>query len=93
MKVFISYAREDRKTALKLYHDLKKAGLNPWLDLKNLLPGQNWQRHIELAIKSSDFFIALLSNNSVSRPREFTLLFYTFFWTLIKLTTTIYSGS
>ena len=27
------------------------------------------------------------------RPREFTLLFYTFFWTLIKLTTTIYSGS
>jgi hypothetical protein len=26
MKVFISYAREDRKTALKLYHDLKKAG-------------------------------------------------------------------
>ena len=67
MKVFISYAREDRKTALKLYHDLKKAGLNPWLDLKNLLPGQNWQRHIELAIKSSDFFIALLSNNSVSK--------------------------
>jgi formylglycine-generating enzyme required for sulfatase activity len=67
MKVFISYAREDRKTALKLYQDLKKAGLDPWLDQKNLLPSQNWQRHIELAIKSSDFFIALLSNNSVNK--------------------------
>ena len=31
--------------------------------------------------------------NIDSRPLEFTLIFYTFFWTLIKLTTTIYSGS
>ena len=67
MKVFISYAREDKKVAIKLYNDLKEAGLKPWLDQKKLLPGQNWKHQVESAIKSSDFFIALLSNNSVSK--------------------------
>jgi len=65
--VFISYAKEDRNAAIKLYEELKKAGLKPWLDQKDLLPGQNWKRRIELAIKNSNFFIALLSNNSVSK--------------------------
>ncbi len=30
-KVFISYAREDIETARRLYHDLEKAGLDPWI--------------------------------------------------------------
>ena len=30
--VFISYSREDHDAASRLYEDLKRAGLRPWLD-------------------------------------------------------------
>ena len=53
--VFISYAREDKAFALKLFEDLKSHGANPWIDINNLLPGENWQRSITVAIEESDF--------------------------------------
>jgi len=64
-KVFISYAREDSKIALSLYDDLKKAGVNPWMDIKDLLPGQKWDAEIFKRIKESDFVLILLSSVSV----------------------------
>ncbi len=67
MKVFISYAKEDIETAERLYHDLKKAGMNPWLDQYELLPSQNWKQAVTHAIKNSDYFIALFSNNYVTK--------------------------
>lgn len=67
-RVFISYAREDYETALKLYSDLSsKSELKPWLDKKDLLPGQNWDIEIKKAIKNSRYFIALFSITSVSK--------------------------
>ncbi len=66
-KVFISYAREDIEVAERLYHDLEKAGLKPWMDEKDLLPGQNWELTVTNAIKESSYFLALLSENSVSK--------------------------
>lgn len=39
-QVFISYAREDIEKADKFYSELKNAGINVWMDKKNLLPGQ-----------------------------------------------------
>ncbi|MGE0086834.1 MAG: toll/interleukin-1 receptor domain-containing protein [Desulfococcaceae bacterium] len=66
LKVFISYAREDIDTARRLYADLKMAGIVPWMDKIDLLPGQNWKFHITKAIRESSFFIALLSSKSGS---------------------------
>src|ERR1043166_2284428 len=66
-QIFISYAREDVETAERLYHDLKRAGLNPWLDKVSLLPGELWRIRIRDTIKSSSYFIALLSSKSVSK--------------------------
>jgi len=66
-KVFISYAREDYDFAYKLYLSLKEIGTDPWLDRKNLLPGQRWQPAIESAIQNADFFIAVLSENSIGK--------------------------
>ncbi len=65
--VFISYAREDIETAKRLYGDLKSHKINAWLDVDNLLPGQNWRAEIKKTILNSTFFIALLSSNSVSK--------------------------
>ena len=67
MRVFISYAREDKTMAQRLYDDLKKNGVEPWLDDENLLPGQNWKLEIGKAIKNCDYFLALLSSHSVSK--------------------------
>ena len=65
--IFISYAREDSEAARRLYEDLKKAGLTPWLDKKELLPGQNWENEIEDAISKSRYFIPLFSKTSVKK--------------------------
>lgn len=66
-KVFISYAREDQRLAEKLYLDLRQSEINAWIDIKCLLPGQNWKREIKKSIKESAYFIALISNNSISK--------------------------
>jgi len=44
-KIFLSYAREDMGMAKQLYNDLKRYGLDVWLDTESLLPGDylgNW---------------------------------------------------
>ncbi len=43
----------------------------PWMDRRNLKPGQNWPRLIESAIEASDFFLACLSTKSVSKRGGF----------------------
>jgi hypothetical protein len=65
--VFISYGREDAAEARRLYADLAGAGMRPWMDPINLLPGQRWKAAIGEAIESSRFFVALLSSRSVDR--------------------------
>jgi hypothetical protein len=67
IQVFISYAREDFEAAKKIYADLHKAGFSPWLDKKNLIPGQNWEQEIQDAISESRYFIALFSTTSVKK--------------------------
>ncbi|HKI07632.1 MAG TPA: TIR domain-containing protein [Nitrososphaeraceae archaeon] len=64
-KIFISYSREDYNAAQRLYKELSKSGINPWLDKQSLLPGQNWQNEIRKAITDSNYFIPLFSSNAV----------------------------
>jgi len=66
-RIFISYAREDSEAAFRLYEDLKRAGLRPWLDKEDLLPGQTWDLEIRRAVKKSKYFIALFSSTSVQK--------------------------
>lgn len=66
-KIFICYAKEDLAIAKRLYDDLKRQGLNLWLDDIDLKPGQDWDTEIKHAIKNSSYFLALLSSNSVSK--------------------------
>jgi len=61
----ISYAREDSDVALRLYNELKNAGLNAWLDKYKILPGQNWGYEIQDAIEHSRDIIPLFSSTSV----------------------------
>lgn len=66
-RIFISYAREDRDSALRLYRELRQAGLEPWIDVEDLVGGQDWRLAVGEAIRSSSYFVALISKNSVSK--------------------------
>jgi TIR domain len=67
IKIFLCYAHEDEEDVLKVYLRLKDEGFCPWMDKRDLLPGQNWRMEIPQVIKSSDFFLAFFSENSVSK--------------------------
>lgn len=65
--IFISYARNDLDAAKRLYDDLVSGGLEPWLDIESILPGENWKLAIKKAIADSRYFLALLSKHSVTK--------------------------
>lgn len=67
LTVFISYAKEDREQALRYYELLESEGVAPWMDVKKLLPGQNWEAEIERALSSANLVILLLSPRSVNK--------------------------
>jgi hypothetical protein len=66
-QVFLAYVREDLGAVQRLYDQLASTGFGPWMDVRKLLPGQNWPRAIESAIEGSDFFIACFSTHSVNK--------------------------
>ena len=66
-QVFVAYVQEDRRAAEWIYQALESAGFSPWMDVRKLLPGQNWPRAIENAIEASVFFVACFSGQSVNK--------------------------
>lgn len=67
LKVFISYAREDQDHALRYYEMLLREGVAPWIDVKDLLPGQSWEPEISRALGDANVVVLLLSPRSVSK--------------------------
>jgi hypothetical protein len=71
LRVFLSYARADETSAFSLYAKLLKEGAAPWLDQKNLLPGQEWELELRTAIEESDAVILCLSKRSITKEGYF----------------------
>jgi len=65
--VFISYAKEDSQIAEKIYKKLKEDNLKPWLDVHHLPVGVNWNMIIQETINKCQFFMLLLSKNSMNK--------------------------
>jgi len=66
-QIFLSYARVDAQKVEKLYQQLSSAGFKPWMDIKDILPGEDWQAAIDKALHKADFFLACLSSSSVNK--------------------------
>src|ERR1044071_258624 len=64
---FISYAKEDRVTAERLYNDLRQLGADPWLDIHQLRGGETWKDSISLALQGSTHVLTLISESSVTK--------------------------
>jgi hypothetical protein len=66
-RIFLIYAKEDKERIESLYEELKESGFKPWLDTKEILPGQDWKQSIKRAIEESDIALACISKNSLTK--------------------------
>jgi hypothetical protein len=67
LKVFLCHASADKLAVRDLYKRLTADGVDAWLDVESLIPGQNWQVEIPKAIRASDVVIVCLSEKSVNK--------------------------
>jgi formylglycine-generating enzyme required for sulfatase activity len=67
IQIFLCHASEDKAAVLDLYDRLNALGYKPWLDKKDLLPGQLWRSEIPKAIRASDYILIFLSKTSVAK--------------------------
>lgn len=73
--VFVSYSRDDMDFAKKLAGDLETAGYDAWWDMTDLQGGDDWVRKLEDAIAASDYFVVVLTPNSIKKDwvkKEYT---------------------
>jgi hypothetical protein len=67
LRAFICYSSDDREAVRNLYHRLLKLRVSPWLDVEDLLPGQDWEAEIKRAIGRCDVIIVCVSATSVTK--------------------------
>jgi len=60
LSIFLCHSSADKSEIRKLYDRLCDDGSTPWLDEKNLLPGQDWHIEITKAVKVADVVIVCL---------------------------------
>jgi hypothetical protein len=63
---FVSYSREDSEFVLRLADDLKAAGASVWLDQRDIVAGQRWDRAVEDALTECARMVVILSPDAVS---------------------------
>ncbi len=68
LRVFLCHASEDKSDVRELYDKLSaESWIEPWLDERNILPGQEWDTEIEKAVENADVVIVFLSNLSITK--------------------------
>jgi len=67
LRVFLCHASEDKPRVRELYHAIAGWGYRPWLDDRNLLPGQEWKPEIRKAIRDSHVVLVCLSKRATTK--------------------------
>ncbi len=65
-RVFISYSRRNKAFAERLARDLDDAGLEVWIDFRQISGGELWQNEIFRGIERSEFVIFCMSPASIA---------------------------
>lgn len=63
-RVFISYARKDSDYVYTLARELRRIGLDIWID-QDIDPGLNWDNSIESALQTCDKMLLIVSPDSM----------------------------
>lgn len=64
-RVFVSYSRRNRNFAERLARDLSDAGLDVWIDFRQIHGGEVWRDEIRRGIERSEMMIVCLSPEAV----------------------------
>jgi hypothetical protein len=67
IRVFLSYASEDRARVEILYQNLVTSGFEPWMDKHDLRSGAEWKKAIVRGVQSADCFLACISSHSIPK--------------------------
>lgn len=68
LRLYISFAEEDRRQVRELEARLRAEGFETWFDEKDLIAGSDWKDEIKQALPRCDVFVSCISTRSVSRP-------------------------
>lgn len=66
-QAFLCHSSGDKAAVRDLYQKLLREGFRPWLDVEELIPGQDWEYEIRQAIESSDVVVVCLSESSITK--------------------------
>ena len=72
MKIFLSYASQDREIAQAIHRALLEQGHDVFFDREDLPPGEEFHIQIRRAIERSDLFVFLISEHALD-PGSYTL--------------------
>ena len=67
LSVFLCHASEDTAVVREIDRRLRQDGFAPWLDERQLMPGQEWPFEIEKAVRRANAIVVCLSRTSVSK--------------------------
>jgi TIR domain len=65
--VFLCHSSGDKEQVRNLYRRLTSDSVRCWFDEENLVPGQDWDREMQRALRDSRFVLACLSNASITK--------------------------
>lgn len=64
-RVFVSYSRRNKTFAERIARDLSDAGLDVWIDFRQIHAGELWKEEIFRGIRRSEIVLVLLSPDAV----------------------------
>lgn len=64
-RIFISYSWKDREMAEKIYNYLRNYKVNTFWDVISMEAGEEIENRLELEIQSAEFFLIIVSENSL----------------------------
>lgn len=67
MKIFLAHAKEDEKITESIYDKLKDNGYTPWMDIRDIPAGVNWDYEIQKNFNNSNVIIIILSDVSCQK--------------------------
>lgn len=69
--IFVSYARDNLAIAQRVVEALREVGLDVWLDLGELQPGDSWDLKIKRNIEACSYFVPLISRETDARQEGY----------------------
>jgi len=69
--IFLSYSRDDKDVARAIYAQLDAAGLDCWMDERDIEPGDDFEHVIRTNLLKASMFVPVLSQTTLTKPRAF----------------------